>query len=206
MREIIDARGLACPQPVILAKRALEMHKRIVVMVDNAVAMENVRRLGAKSGCEVTIDKKDDGTYHIHMSRTHTDGDTAMASADGITGDTSCHPGQRESFVVVVSDNRMGRGNDELGYILIRSFLHTLLQLTPLPDRIIFYNSGVHLTTRDSEVLEDLKQLADSGVEILVCGTCVNYFGISDKIGVGTISNMHDIVTSLSTASRLITP
>ena len=173
-------------------------------MVDNTVAMENVRRLGAKSGCEVTIDRKDDGTFHIHMSRA---GGSIPAATIHVTTDAS--PDQSTCmgpFVVAISDNRMGRGSDELGFILIKSFLHTLLQMEPLPEKIIFYNSGVQLTTRDSEVIDDLRQLRDSGVEILVCGTCVNFFGLSDRIGIGTISNMYEIATSMSTAARLITP
>jgi selenium metabolism protein YedF len=204
MREIIDARGLACPQPVILAKRALEKHKRIVVIVDNTVAMENVRRLGVKSGCEVTIDRKDDGSFDIHMSRA---GGIIAAATTHVTNDAAPDQGTHtEPFIVAISDNRMGRGNDELGHILIKSFLHTLLQMEPLPEKIIFYNSGVQLTTRNSEVIDDLQQLRDSGVDILVCGTCVNFFGLSDRIGIGTISNMYEIATSMSTAKRLISP
>jgi len=100
----------------------------------------------------------------------------------------------------------MGRGNDELGYVLIRSFIHTLLTLNPLPDTIIFYNTGVKLAVRDSEVLDDLKQLEEAGTSILVCGTCTNYFAISDTLGVGCISNMYDITSIMGGAGRLIMP
>jgi selenium metabolism protein YedF len=100
----------------------------------------------------------------------------------------------------------MGRGDDELGYVLIRSFIHTLLTLNPLPDTILFYNTGAKLAARDSEVLDDLKQLEKAGVSILVCGTCTNYFGISDTLGAGSISNMYDIASTMAGAGRLITP
>ena len=110
------------------------------------------------------------------------------------------------SLVVAISSDRMGRGNDELGYVLIRSFIHTLLTLNPLPDTIIFYNTGVKLAARDSEVIDDLKQLEEAGTSILVCGTCTNYFGISNVLGAGSISNMYDIANTMAGAGRLITP
>ena len=100
----------------------------------------------------------------------------------------------------------MGRGNDDLGYILIRSFVHTLLSLNPLPATIIFFNTGVKLTVRDSDVLDDLQELDAKGVRLIVCGTCTNFFDISKEIAVGTISNMYDIVETMSKAGRIIAP
>jgi selenium metabolism protein YedF len=100
----------------------------------------------------------------------------------------------------------MGRGNDELGYVLIRSFIHTMLSLEPLPQTVIFYNTGVKLTVRDSEVLDDLKELEQKGIAVLVCGTCLNYFGISKDLSVGVISNMYDIASIMAAAGRLVVP
>ena len=108
--------------------------------------------------------------------------------------------------MVVLSDNRMGRGDDVLGDVLIRSFIHTLLQLKPLPDTIICYNAGVKLAAKDSAVLDDLQQLAQAGVDILVCGTCVNYFALGEQIAAGHISNMYDIAETMAGASRLLRP
>jgi selenium metabolism protein YedF len=109
-------------------------------------------------------------------------------------------------LVVILSDNRMGRGDDALGDILIRSFIHTLLQLKPLPATIICYNAGVKLAARDSAVLDDLQQLEKAGADILVCGTCVNYFGLGDQVAVGHISNMYDIAETMAGAARLVRP
>jgi selenium metabolism protein YedF len=100
----------------------------------------------------------------------------------------------------------MGRGNDELGHVLMRSFVHTLLTLDPLPEALIFYNTGVKLTVKDSEVLDDLKKIEASGVSILVCGTCLNYFGISGDLACGIVSNMYDITSSMAAAGRLVIP
>ena len=108
--------------------------------------------------------------------------------------------------MVILSDNHMGRGDDVLGDVLIRSFIHTLLQLKPLPDTIICYNAGVKLAVKDSAVLDDLQQLAQAGVDILVCGTCVNYFGLGDQVAAGHISNMYDIAETMAGAARLVRP
>ncbi len=109
-------------------------------------------------------------------------------------------------FVVVFSSDKMGRGEDELGDVLIRAFIHTLCEQGARPDKIIFYNTGVKLAAKDSAVVEDLKQLADSGVELLVCGTCVNYFKLSGQIGAGTVSNMYVIAETMCSAGRVVMP
>lgn len=109
-------------------------------------------------------------------------------------------------FVIVISENKMGRGSDELGTVLMKAFLHTVAGQVKKPDVIIFYNTGVKLTVQGSDVLDDLKQLESEGVQILVCGTCLNYFEIKDKLDAGIVSNMYDIVETMSSAGRLLTP
>ncbi|MEE9914036.1 MAG: sulfurtransferase-like selenium metabolism protein YedF [Deltaproteobacteria bacterium] len=200
--KIVIATGLACPQPVVLAKQAIEHHDRIKVIVDNDTALENVKRLGAKMGCEVKAEKKKDGTFEIDLTRTS---DVVSAMEKGIPShySTSEAPGP---FVIVLSENKMGRGNDELGYVLVRAFLHTIAEQSQKPDVMIFYNTGVKLVVQGSEVLDDLKALEMAGVEILVCGTCLNYFDVKDKLGVGMVSNMYDLAATMSRAGRLIYP
>lgn len=198
MEKVIDAKGLACPQPVILTKKAIEQQDRVTVIVDNEPAVENIRRLGTKMGCTLDMEKKGDGTFHIHLSRKAGEGKGAAAPNAG--------SGAAGPLVVVISSDRMGRGNDELGGVLMRSFIHTLLTLEPLPDTVIFYNTGVKLAVRDSDVMDDLKQLETAGVSLLVCGTCANYFQLSDRIGAGGISNMYDIASAMAGAERLIIP
>lgn len=108
--------------------------------------------------------------------------------------------------VINICSNKMGRGDDDLGDILIQSFVNTLIQLDPLPSTIILYNSAVLLCTEDSAVLDSLKALELKNVNILVCGTCADFYNIKDKIAVGTISNMYAIVETLNNADRIINP
>jgi selenium metabolism protein YedF len=200
--KIVNARGLACPQPVVLAKQSLESNEQVRVIVDNDTALENVKRLGTKLGCDVKVEKKNDGSYEINLKR--------KAGAAGIKDDfvPSCEapPAASGPFVIVISADTMGRGNDELGYVLIRAFLHTVALQVEKPDVMIFYNTGVKLTLQESEVLDDLKELASAGVEMLVCGTCLNYFEVKEKLGVGVVSNMYDIAGIMSRAGRLLVP
>ena len=210
MPVIIDARGLACPQPVIMAKKAIEENEQIIVQVDNDMAVENIRRLALKMACGFSVTEKEGGIREVALVRTGAidetiEGRSFSAQEDelacAVVSDRETGP-----LVVVLSDNHMGRGDDVLGDILIRSFVHTLLQLKPLPDTVICYNAGVKLAVKDSAVLDDLQQLAKDGVDILVCGTCVNYFEIGDQVAAGHISNMYDIAETMAGAGRLLRP
>ncbi len=198
----VDARGLACPQPVVLAKQALETDEKIKVLVDNETALENVKRLGTKLGCEVKVDTGKDGSYEIKLKRKAGWAETKDDAIESCNTESLAFG----PFVVVISANTMGRGNDELGAVLIRAFLHTIAEQAQKPDVMIFYNTGVKLTVQGSEVLDDLKQLEKAGVQLLVCGTCLNYFEIKDKLIAGTVSNMYDIAETMSRAGRLLVP
>jgi selenium metabolism protein YedF len=206
MPVVIDARGLGCPQPVIMAKKAIEENEEITILVDNDTAVENIRRMAGKMACAFSAVKKEGGIWEITLSRTGADIQGPKAVPEG---EISCEVLSGKgtgTLVVVLSDNHMGRGDDVLGDILIRSFVHTLLQLKPLPDTIICYNAGVKLAVRGSAALDDLQQLEQAGVDILVCGTCVNYFGITDQVAVGHVSNMYDIAETMAGAGRLVRP
>jgi len=198
----VDARGLSCPQPVVLAKQAIETNEQVKVIVDNDTALENVKRLGTKQGCDVKVGKKKDGVYEINLTRKA----GAAGTKDDFIASCDATPAASGPFVIVISADTMGRGNDELGYVLIRAFLHTICLQKEKPDVMIFYNTGVKLTVQESEVLEDLKKLESEGVQLLVCGTCLNYFEIKDKLAAGTISNMYDIVDTMSRSGRLLVP
>jgi len=194
--KVVDCRGLSCPQPVIQSRKAMAEADQVTTIVDNTTAMSNVSRMATKEGFKVEVEEKDDGIY-LHMTKV---GDpsaesTVLAEAkSGATGPT----------VVLVPGDGMGRGDEELGGILIRSFLHTLHEVEPLPDAIIFLNSGVKLTVEGSLVQEDLEALEQRNVEILACGTCLGHFGLKDKIVVGQVSNMYSIVESLLAAGSVV--
>ena len=198
--KIVNALGLACPQPVVLAKQAIETNEKVKVIVDNETALENVKRLGTKLGCDIKVEKKKDGSYEINLTRK---ADSSGAKED-LYPSRGATPAVSGPFVIVISASTMGRGNDELGYVLIKAFLHTVAGQAKKPDVMIFYNTGVKLTVQGLEVLEDLKQLESDGVQLLVCGTCLNYFEIKDKLAAGTVSNMYDIVEIMSRAGRLL--
>jgi len=207
MKIIVDARGLACPQPVLLVKKAIGENEEVTVLVDNDIAVENIRRLAAKTACGFSVTEKEGGVREIALVRTGAAGQSPVGTGAEAGPSCGAAPGKEAgSVVVVLADNRMGRGDDVLGDVLIRAFIHTLLQLKPLPATIICYNAGVKLAVKDSAVLDDLQQLAQAGVDILVCGTCVNYFGLGDQIAAGRISNMYDILETMAGASRLVRP
>jgi selenium metabolism protein YedF len=200
--KIVNATGLACPQPVVLTKQALESHEQVMVIVDNDTALENVKRLGMKSGYDVKAEKKSDGTYEINLTRKA----GVVGTKEEFVPSYGATPAKSGPFVIVISSDKMGRGNDELGYVLIRAFLHTVAEQAEKPDVMIFYNTGVNLALKESEVLDDLKDLVSAGVEMLVCGTCLNYFEAKEKLGIGVVSNMYDIAGIMSRAGRLIVP
>ncbi len=205
MSEIINAKGLACPQPVILTKKALDSHDELVVLVDNTTSLLNVKRFASSSGYAVDVTEESDGIFRIDIKKKQIDPpeydithgkaeqDAQTLSANGPT-------------VFVISSNIMGYGNDELGKLLMKAFIHTAIDLERLPDIIILYNTGVKLAITEYGTVDDLKILEEKGVKILVCGTCVNFFELVDKISVGTLSNMYDIANTLSTAGRIVKP
>jgi len=195
MPKVVDCRGLSCPQPVIETKQALEKTGKVTIIVDNPAARDNVARFGKSQGGMVAIDEKKDGIYITiekgKQGKPRTKAPSSKISAPGPT-------------VVVIPSDQMGRGEKELGHILIRSFLHALTEVSARPDTMIFFNTGVKLTVKESEVLEDLQALEKSGVEILICGTCLDYFNLKEKIAVGQVSNMYTIAETMLAAGRLI--
>lgn len=199
---IVDARGLSCPQPVINTRKALETADAITVIVDNPIARENVGRMATSLGCTATVEEKADGIY-LHIRKAPEDMKTPDASAaTEKVSDTICTSGP---LVILIQSDRLGRGSDDLGAVLIKSLMHTLGEISPVPDVMIFLNGGVKLTIKGSEVLDDLKGLQDKGVRILSCGTCLDYFGLSGELAVGEVSNMYDIAGTTLSAGKLVT-
>ncbi|NLE76209.1 MAG: sulfurtransferase-like selenium metabolism protein YedF [Chloroflexi bacterium] len=196
MIPVVDARGQACPQPVILTRQALQGHDAVTTIVDNVVSQANVSRLAQKMGCQVTVDVRPDGIY-LHLQR----GEQAVPQA---TPQAPAAPAGGP-LVLVVPGELMGRGEDPvLGQVLMRGFFHALAEVEPLPDTVVFLNSGVRLATQGSPVTEDLQALQTQGVEILACGTCLGHFGLTDQLAVGQISNMYTITEALLGAGKVI--
>ena len=201
MRKEVDARGRACPEPVVLTKKALEEADEITVIVDNSTAEENVRRFAASRRCMVRVDHRDGESYLFIAKPLH--GGEPTAPPDQAVAEA---PRQAATgpMVLVIASDRMGRGDDELGAVLMRSFIHTLGETAQSPDTMVFFNTGVKLTVQGSEVLDDLRALCNGGVGMLVCGTCLDFLDLKNRIAVGQVSNMYDITETMLGAVKVI--
>ena len=197
----VNAMGDNCPIPVIKTKKAMAAltgPETIEVLVDNEIAVQNVTKMASSSGGKVTSEKLGDAEYNVTIEM------EGAPAADG--AEAVCAPDARDNTVVVVSSDRMGSGNDELGKVLIKGFIFAVTQLDTLPKTMLFYNGGATLTTEGSDSLEDLKSLEAQGVEIMTCGTCLDYYGLKDKLAVGTVTNMYSIVETMAKAGRIVRP
>ena len=199
MTNIVDARGMACPIPVVKANQALaQMTEGILeVHVDNPVAVENLKRMALQKGLPVKTEQPEDSHYVVTIPVT--------GSVDAAMPELTCTDCAGNTVVAVDTDS-MGRGNDELGAVLIKGFLFAVSRLETLPKTILFYNGGAKLTTEGSASLEDLRLMEQQGVEILTCGTCLNYYGLTDQLAVGSVTDMYTIVERLSRAEKVIKP
>lgn len=196
MSPIIDARGKACPTPVIMAKKAISAgESSFTVLVDNTTAVENLKRLAANQGFDAAAAEAE-GVFSVAFTR------TGCAACEEAVNAPLPAPGG--DWAVFVGRDIIGDGDRELGTNLMRMFFYTLSQGEDKPGAVLFMNAGVKLPTLDGQVAEHLKALSAVGVEILVCGTCLNFYGLTDRLRVGTVSNMYDIVTRMQKAGKVV--
>ena len=196
MSPIIDARGKACPTPVIMAKKAISAgESTFTVLVDNTTAVENLKRLAENQGFDAAAAEAE-GVFSVTFTR------TGCAACEEAVNSPLPAPGG--DWAVFVGRDIIGDGDRELGTNLMRMFFYTLSQGEDKPGAVLFMNAGVKLPTLDEQVAEHLKALSAVGVEILVCGTCLNFYGLTDRLRVGTVSNMYDIVTRMQKAGKVI--
>lgn len=189
--KILDCRNMACPAPVISVKKALEEHKEIQVRLDDGAPRENVARFSRNRGYSVTEHPDGDGWLMTLCADSAKTGLPALQSS----GDNQ---------IILISSDRLGDGPEELGRLLMKNFIHTLLESSDLPSRILFVNSGVYLPCEGSDVREALEKLIGMGVEILSCGLCLDFFTLKDKLRAGSTTNMLAIVESLLSAGKVI--
>jgi len=199
MEKRIDCRGLACPQPVLEAKKALEGTDELIVLLDSQSSKENVKRFAESQGHQVGI-TEENGVFALKITKQKREEKAPAGS--GTSKDIQ--PPASSDLVVFIDTDSMGRGSEELGKILMRSFLQTLEQSDIRPRRVILLNSGVKLACQGSEVLDDLQELASKGAEILACGTCLDFFGIKKNLMAGRASNMYEILNSLAKAGKVL--
>lgn len=202
---IVDTRGQLCPAPLIAAKRALNETAdgdSFEIVTDNQTSFDNLSRFLKDNKSDLAITEKE-GVWNITVTKTNTE--VIQTRAEEYCTSSISHF-QKGNFVVVISSEKMGEGDDKLGALLMTNFIKALKDIDKLPQRIVFYNSGVKLVTVTSPVIEDLRDLEKMGVDLMLCSTCVNYYSLSEVIGAGTISNMYAIAEVLAVSGKIIKP
>jgi selenium metabolism protein YedF len=193
--ETINAVGKPCPIPVIEAKKAIRSISSeggsVAIQVDNDIARQNLEKMAVGLGHTIHSEELADGTIVVTIAVKS----TACASAN--ESDTE--------LIVAIGTDAMGKGSEELGRILMKSFIFSLTELDTPPEHLLFFNSGANLTIEDSNVLEDLRTLSEKGTLISTCGTCLNYYHNTEKLAIGDITNMYGIVNVMAEGKKVIT-
>ena len=203
MEKIIDCKGMACPLPVVNAKKAAEAMNPgdvLTVLVDNEIAVQNLTRVAEHKGFGVSAQKKGEKEYAVIMSIS---GEVVESREEEVA---CVMDSRRKGMLVVLSGNVMGTGDAKLGTSLMKAFVFALTKQDQLPDTILCYNTGAYLTCEGADTLEDLKLLESEGVTILTCGTCLDFYGLKEKLAVGGVTNMYDIVERMEHAAQIIKP
>ncbi len=199
--KIIDVKGMACPMPLIKTKRALqelEKDETLKVIIDNDTSVSNVLHFLHDNNIPVT-QKKDGNITELTINKTD-------VNIDDVEVENYCEVDLPtvNDFVLVFSKNKIGEGNDELGQMLVTGFLNTFKEMNRMPKKIIFLNSGVFLVLKGSQVLPVLKEYEESGVELLACGACLDFYEKTKDIAVGRVSNAYDILNATLDAGKVL--
>ena len=199
----INAIGDTCPIPVVKTKKAIEKLEKpdtVETLVDNEIAVENLKKMASQMGFAVSDSKINSG-YSVKI--TEAKANSIKTGADDMV---SCNIKNSGEKVVVIKSEFMGDGDNELGKVLIKGFIYALSQQDELPQTMLFYNGGAKITSEGSESIEDLKALEEKGVKIFTCGTCLNYYGLTEKLCVGEATNMYEITKKMTEASLIVCP
>jgi selenium metabolism protein YedF len=192
MNNIIDCKGLQCPLPVVKTKKYFDSIEsgEGTIIVDNLVAKNNVVKFAKGSGNESTVEEKD-GLYFIKITKNQSEG-----LEDKVK--------ENKKFTLVISTDKLGSGDDKLGEMLMKSYIFALSEADTVPDDLLFINGGVSLTIDTSPVLDSLKKLVERGANILICGACLDFYNVKDKLSIGEITNMYTIVELMNNADKTI--
>lgn len=190
----IDCRGLVCPEPVIRTKKALEQHPEgVSVLLDDGAPRENVSRFAGSRN--YTITETNAGDHFILQISSGTDKPAARAAHQ---------PATYGVRVLLVTSNQLGSGSEELGCLLMRNFIHTLLETGTRPDKIVFLNAGVLLAVEGAETVEALQKLVNLGIEVMSCGLCLDFYNKKEQLAVGVVTNMYTTAELLLDADSVI--
>lgn len=207
MEKMVNAMGMACPLPVVETKKALETFNEagvLTVLVDNEIAVQNVTRFASSKQLEAKAEKLGETQFQIVITVA---GEQKAEPASAEESEPVClMDGRRRGMVVKLGSDQMGNGAEKLGKSLMKAFVFALTKQDYLPETILCYNSGAYLTCEGSDALADLKELEAQGVEILTCGTCLDFYELKDKLAVGGVTNMYVIVDKLEKASVVVAP
>jgi selenium metabolism protein YedF len=203
--KIIDTKGQICPAPLIAAKKALRetiSGESFVIITDNKTSFDNLCRFLKDNKADIKITESE-GTWSLAVTKSLND----LVQPDA---EKYCAPSiphfEQGNYIVVISSDKMGEGEDELGYLLMVNFIKALKDLDELPKKMVFYNSGVKLATKSSPAIEHLRDLEKMGVELMLCATCVNFYCLETVVGVGVVSNMYTIADAMTSAGKVIKP
>ena len=207
MERIIDCKGLNCPLPVVNAKKAAEEINAgdvLTVLVDNEIAVQNLQRFATSKGYGASSEKKSETEYAVTIRIAALAESKEKASEEE---EVVCAvDARKKGMLVVLSANVMGKGEEKLGKALMKAFVFALTKQDQLPETILCYNTGAYLTCEGADTLEDLKSMEAEGVTVLTCGTCLDFYGIKDKLAVGSVTNMYDIVERMEAAKTIVRP
>ncbi|HNQ67481.1 MAG TPA: sulfurtransferase-like selenium metabolism protein YedF [Bacteroidales bacterium] len=197
----VDAKGKLCPVPLIMTKKALAelgQDETLEILIDNETSMTNVCHFLKEYKMQVVTEKQGN-IFRLLVKKSGNIPENAP-----VEDFCRINTPNLSDYVITVKRNRMGDGAEELGQILIKACINTIPDLDLKPKKVIFLNSGIFMCLKDSPVLESLKKLENLGIEILVCGTCLDYYNKKDQLAAGRISNMYDILNSMAEASKVV--
>ena len=207
---MLDARGKACPLPVVLAIKELEKlnpGETLEVLVDNEAAVGNLTRMAEGKGA-ASSNQKEGADWRVYITKGSNEagkaGDAGTAGDPETEGVLYGTLPKSSVLVVAIGTDCMGQGDDKLGRILMKSYLFSLTQQEEIPKTLLFFNGGVKLTTEGSESLKDIEELEKRGAEVFSCGTCLDFYGLKEKLKVGGVTNMYSIAETMQKADRLV--
>lgn len=202
MSKVVDALGKPCPMPVIMAKKEIENgEKELVIQVDNRAAVENLKKLAASCGYLSEV-KEMDGSFLVSLWMDCVECREILSEA--VEKPVPQMAGSRD-YTVFIGKEWIGDGDHELGKNLMRMFFYTLTESEDLPESVLFMNGGVKLPVEDEQIISHLNVLTEKGVDVLVCGTCLSFYGLAEELKVGSVSNMYDIASRMQKAGKVIT-
>ncbi len=201
--KILDAKGQKCPVPLIMTKKALQEiqeDETLEIHIDNETSVKNVTRFLEDHQMKVQTVKQGE-TYRLTVCKSGTIPEETRPEEW-----CSIPAALTHDYCIAFQKNTLGQGSDELGQVLIKAFINTLPETDHKPRTLLFLNSGIFLALEDSPVLESLRKLEQEGCRILVCGTCLDFYHKKPSLGVGIVSNMYDILTSMSSSAKVLFP